>query len=343
MKHKNYDSRKNRRRTRRPSTRRPSIHGDIAKPSAPRKTRRNTKYYKKIVQQLQPNETPETIQKEFDKLSGLSCTEIKKANGRSRLGNKIVDAYTLIERLHTKGHQNVSFYEFWENRHKYAKKNYVKKMIDFYKKRKVSEVQKYKYIYNLYFSSIMIFKPIMAMELYCRVKATRVLDFTMGWGGRLVGACALNLTSYIGIDLNKNLKKPYHEMQEFLASQPDVQTEIDIRFQDCLTVDYSKMVYDTVFTSPPYYNLETYRSSECNYLSKEEWNEKFYKPIMEKTFRYLQPGGSYCLNVPTEIYDDVCVPVLGKSHQRVLLKKGDRGLQPSNKEKYHEFIYIWKK
>ena len=54
MKHKDYDNRKTRRRTRRQSmrSRRKSIHGGNAKPSTPRFTRRKTKYYKKIVQQL---------------------------------------------------------------------------------------------------------------------------------------------------------------------------------------------------------------------------------------------------------------------------------------------------
>jgi len=299
--------------------------------------------YEKIAHQLQSYSTDDLLQ-EYQKLRQMKCTQALKANGRTRLGNKIVDAFTLVERLHTKGHQNVSFYEFWQKRKQYVKKPYVKKMVDFYKNRNVSDVQKFKYIYNLYFSSIAIFRPVMAMEVYCRVNAKRVLDFTMGWGGRLVGACALNLDAYIGIDANRHLIAPYGDLRRFLEKDEsnDSQTEITLLFQDALTVDYSRFDYDTVFTSPPYYNLEKYRNTvENKYKTKEEWNRDFYGPLFRKTWTHLQSNGHYCINVPVEIYENACVPILGKCNQKIILKKGKRN--PKQATEYSEYIYVWKK
>lgn len=279
-----------------------------------------------------------SIQTEYRKLRNMSCSKCINTSGRTRLGNKVVDAFTFIERLHTKGHQNVSFFDFWEKRHVWRKKKWVRKTLKFYDDRKIDEIRKFKYIYNLYFSSISIFRPIMAMEIYCKLKCKRVLDFTMGWGGRLVGACALGLDAYYGVDVNTKLKEPYGELVAFLQSEPLHRTTIDVRFQDALDVDYSQMDYDCVFTSPPYYNTETYRGSEGKYHSKEEWNEKFYKPIFQKTFESMKLGGSYCLNVPEYIYNDVCIPLFGTCATKIPLKKGERN---PGKDQYKEFVYVW--
>ena len=45
----------------------------------------------------------------------------------------------------------------------------------------------------------------MAMEIYTKYQPTTVLDFCAGWGGRLVGACALNIKEYIGIEMNTDI------------------------------------------------------------------------------------------------------------------------------------------
>ena len=94
-------------------------------------SRKTLKKHENIANQLQ-NHSSEEIQKEFQKLRDMTRKQILQANGRTRLGNKVVDHYTLVERLHSKGDQNVSFYQFWENRKTYSKKPYIKKMIDFY-------------------------------------------------------------------------------------------------------------------------------------------------------------------------------------------------------------------
>ena len=269
----------------------------------------------------------------------MTCAAAKHTSSRVTLGNNVVDAFTLRERLHTKGHQGISFYEFWNKRQDYMQKPYIKNMLHFYKSRKINDVRKYKYMYNLYFSSISIFRPIVAMDVYCRVKAKRVLDFTMGWGGRLVGACALSLEAYYGVDLNKHLETPYVEMVNMLKTAPGHKTEIHLQFKDALIVDYSKMDYDTVLTSPPYYDLERYRGMEESHKNKEEWNETFYKPLIQKTFEHLKKGGKYCLNVPVDIYENCCIPVLGKYTTKISLKKGERNIGGN----YKEYIYIWEK
>ena len=295
-----------------------------------------------IVQQINPI-TLEQAEKSFDKLRNLKCKGAIAASAGIQIGNDVVDKFTLIERLNTKGHVGIDFYTFWYNRTYFAKIGYVKKMLDYYRSRDIAEIRKWKYIFNLYFSSISIFRPVMAMEVYCKyTPKIAILDPTMGWGGRLIGACALNLPKYIGIDSNLYLSEPYSRMIDFVADKTE--TKIEVFFQDALTVDYSQMKYDMVFTSPPYYNIEVYRKAgkgTSDMDSKEKWNTEFYKPLFKKTWENMQTPGFYCLNIPSEIYEECCIPILGKYTRKISLKKQTRKKSAANN--YSEYIYIWEK
>jgi DNA modification methylase len=159
----------------------------------------------------------------------------------------------------------------------------------------------------------------------------------MGWGGRMVAAVALGIPKYTGIDLNKNLKLPYENMVNTLKTAGEMEnTVVDLRFQDALTVDYSQIDYDMVFTSPPYYNIELYRGTKEK--SETDWNNEFYIPLFRQTMQYLKSGGHYCLNIPESIYQTICIPLFGKFSHRIELKKNNRIDSP-----YKEYIYIWNK
>ena len=301
-----------------------------------------------IVDALNPgSNSEEQIDLSWEKLRALKCKGAIAAAAGIRLGNDIVDKFTMIERLHTKGHTGIDFYTFWYNRAHFKKVGYVQNMLKYYAKmgKNINDIRVWKYIFNLYFSSITIFRPVMAMEVYCRFRPKiAILDPTMGWGGRLVGACALDLPKYIGIDANANLEPLYKKMSAFL--QPRSTTNISLFFQDALTVDYSKLKYDVVFTSPPYYNIEIYRKNNGRkgktqekhievQKTKAEWNETFYKPLFERTWAAMQSPGYYILNVPQEVYESSCIPILGKSQKKIELKKQKRA------NGYSEYIYVW--
>jgi len=317
---------------------------NVLNTSALKKHHYSQKEKETIVQQINPVSL-EQAEKSYHDLCNLKCKGAIASSAGIQTGNDVVDKFTLIERLNTKGHVGIDFYTFWYNRAYFSKIGYVKNMLEYYHSRDIAEIRKWKYIFNLYFSSISIFRPVMSMEIYCKYPPKiAILDPTMGWGGRLIGACALNLPKYIGIDANQYLSEPYKKMMDFVADKTE--TKIEVFFQDALTIDYSKLNYDMVFTSPPYYNIEVYRSSSTtststSYKEKEEWNSGFYKPLFQKTWENMQTPGYYCLNIPSEIYEDCCVPILGKYTQRILLKKQTRKKSAANK--YSEYIYIWEK
>ena len=255
----------------------------------------------------------------------------------TQVGADFINFYMLKDKLETKARIGKSFYEVWEQKSDYAKKGYIIKMINWYKSKgsKMSVEQVWFRIFNLYYGAVNIFKPTIAMGIYCKFKPRHILDFTMGWGGRLVGACALDIPEYTGIDLNTSLKPAYDKMVAVLRAHST--TKINLRYTDALKVDYNAITYDLVLTSPPYYNIEEYKGSKRH--TKEEWNENFYEPIFKKTYDGLSRGGHYCINIPDAVYKDVAVKVLGKASMFIPMPKSQRAAG----EKYKEYIYVWKK
>lgn len=308
--------------------------------------------------------TDEEAISEFVKLQNYDLDHI----GLSRVGNKTVDKYTYSERLNTVGNKGISFYDFYYNSSKFKTKRYVNNIFNYCgeqetKKRIKREVKKGKTaetatggvveeegacgifpdlkvwvaIFNMYFGSVNIFRPLVSAKIYEIFKPTSILDFTMGWGGRMVGAMALNVKKYTGIDNNKNLQNPYKNMVTLL--KPHTDTRVKLMFKNALDVDYSKLEYDMVLTSPPYYDIEVYGNADIAelYKTRGDWNDLFYRPLFSRTYAGLKRGGYYCLNIPELLYESVCVPLFGAADTTLFF---DKKMRPNN---YREFIYVWKK
>jgi len=265
--------------------------------------------------------------------------EASTISPRSRIGNNVVDYFTFVQRLATKGKYNVNFYEFLAQIDDFKQKKFIQTMLTYYQAVKNKNNTKNEYVvlkevYNICISAINIMRPLNCMELYTRYNAKRVLNFCAGWGGSTVAAAALNLEAFYGVEINRALKKPYADLVAFLQNYAS--TEFDMRFTDALLVDYSAMTYDTVFCSPPYYFLEKYPHN-VPYTSKQEMNEQFYKPLFTNTYRGLQVGGYYIINVCKEVYDNVLSDIFGAAHEAFPLKKSRR------QNNYTEMVYVWHK
>ena len=307
-----------------------------AKRTKPRARRFTARAKQQMVQQIHPGLNKRVAIADFIKLrDSVQCDNIADIRPRNRFGANFVDFFTMSRRLATVGKEGISFYEFWSRKSEYKKKRYIQNILDSYKERgsNQNELQIFLRIFNLYFGSISIFKTVIAMNVYCRYKPTSVLDMTMGWGGRLVGCAALNIPKYTGIDLNTRLERPYADM--VAALKPHSTTKFDLRFKNALDVDYSKIDYDLVLTSPPYYDIEQYEGQPV--MDKDTWDSEFYTPLFERTWKHLKRGGHYCLNIPAEIYERVAKKVLGAADELLPMPKGQR----TKEEKYKEFIYVW--
>jgi len=281
--------------------------------------------------------TLEDAEQDFGKLTKMSL-DACAVSDRCRIGNNVVDYFTFEQRLKTRGKYNVNFYEFIEQIEEFKKKKFIQNMLFYYETIKNKNKTKNQYIvlkevFNICISAINIFRPLIAMEIYSKYQPKCILDPCAGWGGRAIGAAALNVPKYIGIEINTDLSESYENMKSFLSQKST--TNIDMHFCDALTIHYSELPpYDMVFTSPPYYLLEKYANNTI-YENKEIMNSSFYVPLFEKTYAHLQQNGVYILNVNNDIYENVCLHVLGQADCIMPLKKSKR------QNNYTENIYIW--
>jgi 16S rRNA G966 N2-methylase RsmD len=260
-------------------------------------------------------------------------------SSRSRIGNNVVDYFTFRQRLETKGKYDISFFGFIQNIEEFKQKKFIQTMLTYYKDVKNKNNTKNEYIvlkevYNICISAINIMRPLNCMEIYTKYKAKRVLNFCAGWGGSTVAAAALNLDAYYGVEINSDLKQPYDNMIQFLKTK--CATKFENIIADAVDVDYSNMIYDTVFSSPPYYFLEKY-ANNLKYDSKKDMDDKFYRPLFTKTYNGLQPGGHYIINICKEVYDNVLKGLLGDAHESFPLKKSKR------QNNHTEMVYVWVK
>jgi len=293
---------------------------------------------KQYISEQIKNITMEDVEKEMDKLIEIG-SNAQKMSSRSRIGNNVVDYFTFKHRLETKGKYDLTFYEFIERIDEFKEKKFIQTMLTYYKDVKNKNGQKnqfvvYKEVYNICISAINIMRPLNCMELYTKYNSKRVLNCCAGWGGSAVAAAALNLDAYYGIDLNVDLKEPYDNLVSYLNTKSA--TYFDIQIGDAINFDYTKINYDTVFTSPPYYSIEKYPNS-IKYESKKEMEEKFYKPLFSNTYNGLQIGGYYIINICKEVYDKVLKEILGEAHEIFPLKKSKR------QNNYTEMVYVWVK
>ena len=287
------------------------------------------------------NISMETVDREMDKLMKIvSNTETvgKAAAPRSLIGNNIVDYFTFTQRLETKGKYDINFYEFIVKLDEFKKKKFIQNMLIYYKEVKnknntKSEYTVLKEVYNICISAINIIRPLVYIEIYSKYKPKCVLDFCAGWGGAAVAAAALKLDKYIGIEINHKLKDPYGKLVTYLKKKSPT-TTIEMYFDDALKIDYTNLVYDFVFTSPPYYFIQKYENNP-KYKSKKEMDELFYIPIFSKTYNGLQKGGHYIINVCKEVYDNVLVKLFGEANISYPYKKSKR------QNDYNEIIYVW--
>jgi len=184
--------------------------------------------------------------------------------------------------------------------------------------------------------AIVPFKSSTAKYLYKKFNATSVLDPTMGWGGRMLGATSLGI-EYTGFDTNIDLRPGYEKLMEDL----DIGNKVQIFWTSGLN-EYliSGRDYDMVLTSPPYVNLELYQ-----HMTPWETEEQFYKefliPLMDICFKHMKPGGHNCWNISPKMYKDLTE----KYGYRPCDTQEDlrQQLGKQYKTKSQDYIYIWVK
>jgi hypothetical protein len=291
-----------------------------------------------IAKRLRP--ITEEAGKGLEELKKLGCG---KATRLSRIGLKTLDTYFLKHRLTTKTKHHFSFVDALKTK---KLRDYLDDKIRTVEHLDTSalsrdELLRSRYnMFRLYYGAINQFRPTEAMRVYCTLKPTGILDFSAGWGGRCLAAMAYGVP-YYGFDSNKQLENSYKELH---ALSPT--SHVNMRFIPSEKADFSKLKYDLVFTSPPYYKLEEYDLMP-NYKSYDDFVERFLLPVVLNAWKYLSTEGHMALNMPKEMYDSVkgSLPRVWKRMRLAISNKhpGNARKKTFKSGTRSETIYVWKK
>ena len=135
--------------------------------------------------------------------------------------------------------------------------------------------------------SVSQFKPVIAKYLFSRFNAKRVFDYSAGWGARCLGAMSLGI-EYFAVDpLTANAVS---SMQHFLGGSGAI-------LGQCSEDAFDVPPCDFVFSSPPYFDLETYSSDSTQSIHKYEdygtWLKNYWKPTVENCLNIMTSDGKF--------------------------------------------------
>ncbi len=279
------------------------------------------------------------LQKDLENLRRFDATE----NRNNFYGNPFLYHFQFKNLLNCRREKGKTVYDIWNDPEE------QKKLIENTRKRNRGGRTAAGNVYECFrinLGSIVMFKSTTAKYLYKKYGASHVLDPTAGWGGRMLGAWALDI-DYTGIDTNLELQPAYDGMIDFLNKEQELDTELfetqtsqlKMIFKSCLDVDFSKIPYDMVLTSPPYINLELYEHMDP-WQSDELFYKDFFLPLFEKCLKHIKIGGNVCFNISPKMYEDALKHGLPEcdSEEDLLQQLG----QQKGKKKQDK-IYIWQK
>lgn len=133
-----------------------------------------------------------------------------------------------------------------------------------------------------------------------KYESNHILDFSAGWGDRLIASLACGVESYCGVDPNPCLHKNYKKIIRDLNYNNTNVTMIQSPFETAEGIPDHP--YNLIFTSPPYFILEQYTTNDDNqsisqHKNVDEWFNKFLLFSLIKAWSYLQVGGYMVINI----------------------------------------------
>jgi len=195
--------------------------------------------------------------------------------------------------------------------------------------------------YRINQGAIVFFKSSTAKYIYKKYNATKVLDPTAGWGGRMLGAMSLGI-DYVGYDTNIELKKGYDEMIETINKLFNVECSQKMIYKDCLKADFEEDCgyYDLVLTSPPYVNMENYEHMEL-WDNDDAFYNGFLIPMLNKSFLHLADNGHMCINISPKMYKHLTEKYGARECDEQVDLRQQMGQNYATKSQ--DYIYVWSK
>jgi len=170
-------------------------------------------------------------------------------------------------------------------------------------------------IYKKY-HEVTTFRPSVIAGMIDFLKVKSVLDFSAGWGDRLIGALSKNIDKYTGIDPNKKLK--YEQIKPFFEKEFEINTKVKFYHQPAEKVVLPKHdQYDMIFTSPPYFDLEVYTDDSTQSIYKRNLSEWLNDFLLDTVYNLIPHVTKYIVLIIND-------PYVGPRYVRKMLQEMSR-------------------
>jgi len=174
--------------------------------------------------------------------------------------------------------------------------------IDWYKKKHENDIEAFQISFRQIVQGfrsarkipmISMFKPTIAKFLYERYskKNDIVYDYSMGFGGRLLGAMSCN-RQYVGVDPLTSFELEAMAKHFNFKNYKLINGVSENTFLGENTIDFA-------MSSPPYFNQEVYSSDDSQAYNKGEdyFYNIYWKNTLDNVYRMLKPNKYFALNV----------------------------------------------
>lgn len=198
------------------------------------------------------------------------------------------DYYQEHVRVQCKKLGRSSIYDFWQSNPEYFTKG-LKDLSDRSVREAIYEKAGKKY-------ECTQFKCTVSKAIFDMFKSKNVLDFSAGYGDRLLGAIAAEtVETYLAYDPNTKLKEGHSAMINTLCPIAEKNKKsYKVIYEPFETAELEGQ-FDMVFTSPPFFGLEIYSTdstqSSSNYYSFNKWMKRFLFKALDKSWNNLVEEG----------------------------------------------------
>jgi len=125
----------------------------------------------------------------------------------------------------------------------------------------------------------------------------KIYDFSMGYGGRLVGFLSSKCEEYVGVDVNKTNFNGYERIKSLYNTNKVTKFIESGSEHFCEYENY----FDLAFSSPPYFTKELYSDDSGQscvlYPDYDIWLDKFLSKTILNIRKMLKPNGKFAINI----------------------------------------------
>lgn len=152
-------------------------------------------------------------------------------------------------------------------------------------------------------ASVSNYRPMIAKAIMATYSSAgdTVVDFSAGYGGRLLGAIA-SRRNYVGIEPNRAQVRGFLRMSRAICREGFETPTLTLLLGTAETrfSEVSSSSAGLVYSSPPFFDWEHYSKSKQQsfrrYPTYQIWLDRFLKPAIAESFRSLRRKGYLALN-----------------------------------------------